>query len=227
MSWRRLTVRPMRKPPTTPAHPPVANLRPKHLRLPLRLHLGLPLRWLALVALASSHLLSAQAQEGAPAPATAASTTAAMGAMDTAAELSFRDFFQLPIGPQGLEISPTLRQHQGQTVRLTGYMVQQENTTPGQFLFTPRPVQMSEHADGEADDLPASTVLVQLAPEQADWMVPHVRGRIALTGQLHVGRQEGRDQRITWVQLQLPAAATRPMSSIEMAGFMHALQHRH
>jgi hypothetical protein len=151
----------------------------------------------------------------------------AMGAMNTAAELSFRDFFQLPIGPQGLEISPTLRQHQGQTVRLTGYMVQQENTTPGQFLFTPRPVQMSEHADGEADDLPASTVLVQLAPEQADWMVPHVRGRIALTGQLHVGRQEGRDQRITWVQLQLPAAATRPMSSIEMAGFMHALQHRH
>jgi hypothetical protein len=172
--------------------------------------------------LASSQLLTVQAQTQDSTLATEVSTTGT-----AATELSFRDFFKLPIGPQGLEISPRLRQHQGQTVRLTGYMVQQENAMPGQFLFTPRPVQMSEHADGEADDLPASTVLVQLAPEQADWRVPHVRGRIALTGQLHVGRQEGRDQRITWVQLQLPADATRPMSSIEMAGFIHSLQHRH
>ncbi len=40
----------------------------------------------------------------------------------------------------------------------------------------PRPVQMSEHADGEADDLPASAVVVYLDPRQKDRAVPHVRG---------------------------------------------------
>src|SRR5450830_1142523 len=59
-------------------------------------------------------------------------------------ELRFRDFFRTPVGPTGLEISDTLRQADGQTVRLVGYMVQQENPAPGRFMLAPRPVQMSE-----------------------------------------------------------------------------------
>jgi len=124
-------------------------------------------------------------------------------------ELHFQDFFKLPIGPKGLEISPALRQANGQVVTLTGYMVQQEVPTPGEFLLTPRPVQMSEHADGDADDLPPATVRVLLAPTQHAWAVPHVRGLVRLTGQLAVGRLEGDDGRVSWVRLQLEPDAIR------------------
>ena len=119
-----------------------------------------------------------------------------------------------------------LRAH-GQSVRLVGYMVQQEIPTPGQFLLTPRPVQMSEHADGEADDLPAATVLVSLAPEQHDWAVPHVRGLVEVRGELQVGRHEAADGRVYWIRLRLPPDATRPMGAMEMASNRHALEHRH
>ncbi len=118
--------------------------------------------------------------------------------------LSFKDFFQWPVGPRGLDIHPRLQQANGQPVRLRGYMVQQDHGSHrGQFLFTPRPVQMSEHADGDADDLPPATVLVKLAPAQSTWVVPHTPGLIELAGVLSVGRQEADDGRVTWVQLQL------------------------
>jgi hypothetical protein len=146
----------------------------------------------------------------------------------SAQPLRFSDFFQFPVGPRGLVLSPALQQAAGKQVVLTGYMVQQENgSKPGQFFFTPRPVQMSEHADGDADDLPPATVLVTLAPAQAAWWVPHTSGLIQLEGTLSVGRQEAPDGRVTWVQLQLNPEATRGMNAMEFAGHLHALQHRH
>jgi len=151
-------------------------------------------------------------------------TSAATG---NVAALSFKDFFKQPMGPRGLELSPVLRQANGTTVAITGYMVQQEKPLPGQFMLTPRPVQMSEHADGEADDLPPATVLVKLSPEQAQWAVPHVRGLVQLVGQLSVERQEGVDGRISWVQLQLPTDATRGMTAFEFTNYLHSLQHSH
>ena len=112
----------------------------------------------------------------------AQSQVAAPAAAPQPIELSFRDFFRLPVGPAGLDISDTLRQADGRSVRLVGYMVQQETAVSGRFLLTPRPVQMSENADGDADDLPPATVVVTLDPEQQDWKVPHVRGLISVTG---------------------------------------------
>lgn len=146
----------------------------------------------------------------------------------SAQPLRFGDFFQFPVGPRGLELNPVLQQAAGKQVVLTGYMVQQENgSQPGQFLLTPRPVHMSEHADGDADDLPPATVLVTLAPEQASWLVPHVRGLIQLQGALSVGRQEAPNGRVTWVQLQLAPEATHSMNPPEFAGYTHAAQHKH
>lgn len=142
-------------------------------------------------------------------------------------ELRFRQFFRTPIGPAGLEISDALRQSDGETVRLTGYMVQQERPTPGRFLLTPRPVQMSEHADGDADDLPASTVTVYLDKSQQDWAVPHVRGLLSVNGQLRVSRDEAPGGRVSWVRLQLDAQAARNMNAFELAGYLHNLKHRH
>ena len=135
---------------------------------------------------------------------TSPSTTATPSPSPSPELLSFKEFFQFPVGPRGLDIHPRLQQANGQPVRLRGYMVQQDHGSHrGQFLFTPRPVQMSEHADGDADDLPPATVLVKLAPAQSTWVVPHTPGLIELAGILSVGRHEADDGRVTWVQLQL------------------------
>jgi hypothetical protein len=145
----------------------------------------------------------------------------------TPVDLAFREFYQQPQGPRGPQITDTLRRADGQTVRLTGFMVQQEVPQPGRFMLSPRPVQMSEHADGDADDLPLALATVYLDPEQQDWVVPYTRGLIALTGTLEVGRFEEVDGRVSWVRLRLPAQATRGMNLLELAAYFHSLQHRH
>ena len=139
-------------------------------------------------------------------------------------ELRFRDFFRLPVGPTGLDISDTLRQADGQTVRLVGYMVQQENPVPGRFMLAPRPVQMSEHADGEADDLPPAMVMVYLDQAQRDWAVPHIRGLVSVSGRLSVSRVEELDGRVSWVRLQLDPDSVRSMSATELSGYLHNRQ---
>lgn len=145
----------------------------------------------------------------------------------TPVTLALNAFFHMPVGPQGLVIADAVRQAQGQQVRLVGFVVQQEVATLGQFLLTPRPVAMSQHADGEADDLPPATVLVRLDPAQQDWVVTHVRGLVEVTGTLDVGRQEERDGRVSWFRLQLAPDAVRPMNRFEVTQYLHSLQHTH
>jgi len=137
------------------------------------------------------------------------------------------EFFRTPIGPRGLEMSEALLQANGQTVRLVGYMVQQETPALGRFMLTPRPVQMSEHADGDADDLPPATVMVYLDASQQQFAIPHVRGLIEIRGLLQVGRYEEADGRVSWVRLQLSPESTRGMNAFEVAGYLHSLQHTH
>jgi hypothetical protein len=163
--------------------------------------------------------LPAQAQEAVSA------TTAS--AISSAPLLRFADFFKLPMGSKGVVITPTLLQADGQRVRLTGYMVQAERPMLGHFMLTPRPVRMSEHSDGDADDLPAAWVMVYLDPEQQDFAVPHQRGLLELSGVLSVGRMEEKDGRVSWVRLQLQPEATRGMNAFEVANYLHSLQHVH
>ena len=176
--------------------------------------LGTPLRWLLATA-AALWLGVAQPQV----------TQAA--ATRPATEMRFRDFFRLPIGSAGIEFSDKLLQADGQVVRLVGYMVQQQNAVAGRFILAPRPVQMSENADGDADDLPATTVMVYLDPGLQDWVVPYVRGLVTVNGKLAVSRHEETDGRVSWVRLQLDANATRSMNALELANHLHRLQHRH
>ena len=141
--------------------------------------------------------------------------------------LRFADFFKLPMGSQGAEMTPALLHADGQVVRLTGYMVQQERPALGHFMLTPRPVRMSEHADGDADDLPAAWAMVYLDPEQQDFAIPYQRGLMELSGVLSVGRLEEQDGRVSWVRLQLGSNATRGMNAFEVANYLHSLQHLH
>lgn len=141
--------------------------------------------------------------------------------------LAMQSFFQQPIGPKGLVMSDTIKQFQGRRVRLTGYVVQQEVATLGGFLLTPRPVQMSQHADGEADDLPPATVFVRLDASQQDWVVVHARGLVEVTGTLDAGRLEESDGRVSWFRLQLEPQAVRAMNRLEVDKHLHSLQHSH
>jgi hypothetical protein len=96
-----------------------------------------------------------------------------------------------------------LRAAQGREVALVGYMVQREAPSPGYFMLAPRPVVLSEHADGQADDLPAQTAFVVLAAGQGERIVSHRPGLVRVVGQLEFGQQEMPDGRISWVRLRL------------------------
>jgi hypothetical protein len=121
--------------------------------------------------------------------------------------LGFGDFFMQPIGARGLTPTPQLRAAVGREVRLVGFMVQREHAPPGRFLLTPRPVSMAEHADGEADDLPAATVTVVLDDSQSTRFVAHQPGPMALTGRLEYGPVEDETGRVSWLRLRLPPEA--------------------
>ncbi len=126
--------------------------------------------------------------------------------------LRFADFFAHPVGRHGLAPGPRLLAADGQRVRIVGYMVATEDPQPGRFLLTPLPLRMSEHADGDADDLPPATLAVWLHSTQQALALPHRSGPIALTGVLRYGRHAEPDGRIVWVGLQLDADAVLPPS---------------
>ncbi len=125
-------------------------------------------------------------------------------------ELKFDELVRQPIGPRGIEFSSKLLSAQGQAVRMAGYMVHQDAAEPGRFLLAPRPVMLSEEADGLASDLPITTVLVLLDPSQAGRIVTPVNGPLTLTGLLRVGRLELADGSVSWLRLQLAPDALQP-----------------
>jgi hypothetical protein len=118
------------------------------------------------------------------------------------AELKFRDFFVMPVGPRGLEMTPKLLALDGRRVRILGYMAQQENPHPGFFMLTPVPVNVAEASDAMADDLPPATLFVHLPTAQANRVASYQSGLLVLTGTLSIGNQEG-DGRLSMVRLQL------------------------
>lgn len=138
-------------------------------------------------------------------------------------ELSFADFFVRPIGPKGLVPTPQLTAANGSQVRVVGFMVRREQPQPGRFLLTPRPVSMAEHADGEADDLPASTLTVVLAEPQRGHVVAHQSGALALTGRLEYGPAEDETGRVSWLRLYLTpdALETRPAAATAHSAHSH------
>jgi hypothetical protein len=121
------------------------------------------------------------------------------------AELKFRDFFVMPVGPSGLEMTPKLLALDGRRVRILGYMAQQEDPHPGFFMLTPVPVHVAEASDGLAEDLPPATLFVHLPAAQASHVASHQAGLLVLTGTLSVGNREEGGGRISMMRLQLTA----------------------
>ena len=123
--------------------------------------------------------------------------------------MAFSDFFQMPFGPKGLTFTNKAKALVGQRVSITGYMVKMEQPIAGQFILSPRPVEINDHADGDANDLPAHAVLVLLDTVQAEALVPYRSGLVQIEGQLELGRQETGQAQVSWIRLRLDKDAVR------------------
>jgi len=133
----------------------------------------------------------------------------AIDAKSKVVQVSFGEFFQMPFGPTGLSFTTKAQALVGQTVSITGYMVKMEHPMAGQFILSPRPVEINDHADGDANDLPAHAVLVLLDPTQAEALVPYRAGLVQIEGQLELGRQETDQAQVSWIRLRLQKEAVR------------------
>jgi hypothetical protein len=139
-------------------------------------------------------------------------------------ELRFEDFFKVPVGPRGLELTDRAKSLDGRRVRITGQMAREEVTTcnvtprkdakgrplpawmealvPGRMILAPAPVLLSMCHYGLSDDLPPQTLFVSV-PEKIGEPVPYVRGALTLTGVLSVGPKAESDGRISVLRLEL------------------------
>jgi hypothetical protein len=122
-------------------------------------------------------------------------------------ELKFAEIFG-PIGPRGLEYTDKAKALEGKRVRILGYMVKTCRHDHGRFMLTPFPVTLHDHENGPADDLPASTVFVDVPPfRRALKYIPHEPGPFLLTGKLSLGGCDELHDRRSWVRLELERPA--------------------
>ncbi len=136
------------------------------------------------------------------------------------ADLKFREFFKMPIGPGGLEPTEKLLGLNGTRVRIFGYMVNAEEPSPGPFILAPLSVSMAEKEDGPADDMPATVVFVHIE-NGGGLIVPHIPGLLKLTGILDLGNREEPDGRVSSVRLQIDPDLSRKLlggSQVNRAG---------
>jgi hypothetical protein len=118
--------------------------------------------------------------------------------------VDLRSIFKLPLGQYGLEFDSkflSLNQH---LVKITGYIVKSGEPALGNFLLSVRPVQLHRDDDGQADDLPASTIKVLLDPSQSNLKVPYAPGLHTFRGTLQIGRLDSTNEPVSWISLQLP-----------------------
>lgn len=128
------------------------------------------------------------------------------------ADLKFREFYAMPIGPRGLAPSARLLSLAGQRVRIAGYMARQDEPTAGLMIVAPLPVVLGDEDERFADDLPPATLYVHLARAEQALAVPHLPGLLSFTGVLRLGSQREDDGRLSFVRLELDAALSSALS---------------
>lgn len=101
-------------------------------------------------------------------------------------ELRFDEFYKMPVGPRGLEPTEKLLSLNGKRVRILGYMANMQMRGNRQMMLAPVPLKAQPLEYGQADDIPATHVLVRV-PGNAAQAVPYTPGLLLLTGKLTVG----------------------------------------
>lgn len=120
-------------------------------------------------------------------------------------DLRFAEFYIMPVGREGLQMTEKVKALAGQRVRILGFMVKQTRPVPGLALLTPYAAFTHEGEYGLCDDLPPATLAVEV-PKYRDIAVPFTPGPLLLTGKLEVGRKEEADGRVSFVRLILDDA---------------------
>ncbi len=126
------------------------------------------------------------------------------------ADLAFRDFYRLPVGPRGLEPNARLLALDGQRVRITGYMAALADAPPGLLILSAVPVRLGDEDESFADDLPPAAVYVHLV--DTDVVVPLHRQLLTLTGRLQIGPLAEADGRLSFVRLILEAESSAALT---------------
>ncbi len=126
--------------------------------------------------------------------------------------IEFQHLLTGPVGARGPRFDPAIQALSGRRVQIRGYMVTHERGHAGLFYLAPRPLLLSEHADGMADDLPATTIAVLLSGRDADMIPLPTPGVMQLTGTWQFGRREMADGRISWLQLLLDPREGLPVA---------------
>jgi hypothetical protein len=132
--------------------------------------------------------------------------TKANATLQSATELSFREFYKLPIGPNGLEPTAKLLSLKNKRVHLQGFMVKAEEPVAGIFMVTLVPVNTPEKEDGPSDDLPGATVFVHMPLEDSAKILAFRPGVWDLVGTLQLGAKDESNGRISYVRLMLDQA---------------------
>lgn len=144
---------------------------------------------------------------------------------DPIVDIGFKDFFKQPIGPAGLEFTEKLLSANGKHVCIQGYMVKQESPPTGKFILAPLALEMHEHSDGEADDLPVSAIVVHLDESQKNLLIPHEPGLLAINGKIKVGRHEDENGRVAWIVIQLAADQIKTNETASPSSQNHSHKH--
>ena len=118
-------------------------------------------------------------------------------------QITFRDFFNFPIGSKGMEFSKKVISLVGQKVVIDGYMVKSDSLHKGQFLLTPNPMEINEEDDGPANDLPVHTILVKLDEKQSDLLLAQRDGLLRIEGRLELGREEDEEGQVSWIRIRM------------------------
>ena len=145
--------------------------------------------------------------------------------------LGFDEFFKMPVGRFGLEMSDKLKSLDGKKVRLRGFMVKEDRcrgghahnpadadkeVVKGRFMLSPAPVMISYACFGTSDDLFPQTVFVRI-PELANKPVPYSSTPLEIIGTLSVGPSQEPDDRISQVRLVLDPLPVSVISQLESA----------
>ena len=120
--------------------------------------------------------------------------------------------------PDGFRPSATLLSLNGKRVRVSGFMVNQEEPFPGGFTLCEIPVFCDEEGGGDAD-IPAKSVRV-VVRGLAGKPSPYTRQPLSVTGVLSVGRDIDADGHVTFIRLLLDRLKDLPPA--ERAALIHS-----
>lgn len=121
--------------------------------------------------------------------------------------LKFGEFYKMPVGPRGLELTPKLLSLAGKKIRIVGYMAKAEPATPSMFILSPLPVEMGDEDEKLVDDFPPNSLFVHMGESQL--MLPYIEGLMNLTGVLRVGSFNEPDGHVSTFQLELDPEIVR------------------